>query len=393
MKILLTTDTYFPMINGVVISTYNLYRELKNRGHEVKIITLSHTEEEWVDGDVYYLRSIKINIYPDARIKFPFRNKLIKEIIKWQPDIIHSQTEFSTMIAAKHIAKELGIPQVHTYHTMYEDYLKYIFNGKIIRKGAAAKIVKFILNSMDAVIAPTEKTRTALMRYGVNSYTYVLPTGIDLSKYQKSVSEEEKHKLLLSLGLSIEDRIMVYVGRVAEEKNIDEIIDLFPEVLNKTPNARLLIVGGGPALESLKQKVRENNLSDKIVFAGMVKPEEVYKYYKLGDLFVTASTSETQGLTYLEALSTGRPVVCRYDKCIEGVVLHGENGYSYNNSMEFIEYTSRILSNEALRNKMSYSAESKAEEYSSRTFASKMLEVYERTLILSSAVEGAVRVS
>lgn len=393
MRILLTTDTYFPMVNGVVISTYNLYKELKNKGHEVKIITLSHTDEEWVDGDIYYLKSIKINVYPDARIKVPFHNKLIKEVIKWQPDIIHSQTEFSTMIAAKHIARNLDIPQIHTYHTMYEDYLKYIFKGKVIRKGAAAKIIKLILNSVDAVVAPTGKTKNALINYGVNSDMYVIPTGIDLSKYQKPVFEEEKEELLLNLGLKREDRIMVYVGRVAEEKNIGEIIDFFPEVLKKTPKAKLLIVGGGPELENLKLKAYSMNLSDKIIFTGMVKPEEVYKYYKLGHLFVTASTSETQGLTYLEALSTGCPVVCRYDKCIEKVIVQGKNGFAYTNASEFSKYASRILSDEALRSKMSKEAESKAEEYSSRTFAGKMLEAYEKTILLQASMEREVRVS
>lgn len=393
MKILLTTDTYFPMINGVVTSTNNLYKELKGKGHEVKIITLSHTDKEWVDGDIYYLKSIKINIYPDVRIKVPFRNKFIKEIIKWKPDLVHSQTEFSTMIAAKHIARVLDIPQIHTYHTMYEDYLKYIFNGKVIKKGAAARLIKLLLNSLDAVIAPTEKVRTTLMDYGVNSDIYVVPTGIDLSKYQRYVSEEEKEELLLKLGLSKEDKVMVYVGRVAEEKNIDEIIDFFPDVLNKVKNAKLLIVGGGPELENLKRKVKEKNLFSKIIFAGMVKPKEVYKYYKLGDLFVTASTSETQGLTYLEALSTGCPVICRYDKCIEGVILQGENGFCYRTALEFSEYASRVLLNKELRYKMSQAAGDKAEEYSSRTFASKILEVYNEILTLSGVIDGKVRVS
>lgn len=393
MKILLTTDTYFPMINGVVTSTNNLYKELKNKGHKVKIITLSHTDKEWVDGDIYYLKSIKVKVYPDARIKLPFHNKLIKEIIKWQPDIIHSQTEFSTMLAAKHIAKTLGIPQVHTYHTMYEDYLKYIFNGKIIRKGTASKIIRVLLNSFEGVIAPTVKTKNALLGYGVNSPIHIVPTGIDLENFQRFMSEEEKEELRLSLGLEKEDKVMVYVGRIAEEKNIDEIIELFPKVINKVSNAKLLIVGAGPKLENLKEEVRNNNLCGKVIFTGMVKPEEVYKYYKLGDLFVTASTSETQGLTYIEALSTGCPVVCRYDKCIEGVIINGENGFYYRSSLEFIEYTSKVLLNKKLKDKMRENAISKAEEYSSRTFAGKMLKVYDEILTSASNMGGEVRAS
>jgi len=270
---------------------------------------------------------------------------------------------------------------------MYEDYLKYIFNGKIIKKGAAAKITKLLLNSIDAVIAPTEKTKNTLENYGVGRSIYVIPTGIDLSKYQKSVLKEEKEELLSRLGLSKEDRIMVYIGRVAEEKNIDEVIYFFPEILKRVQNAKLLIVGGGPELENLKNKAHIDGLSDRIIFTGMVKPEEVYKYYKLGDLFVTASTSETQGLTYLEALSTGCPVVCRFDKCIENIIVQGENGFAYTDTSEFVSYVSRILCDETLRNKMSMAAKSKAEKYSSRTFAGKILKAYERTILLEASIE------
>lgn len=110
MKILITTDGYSPMINGVVTSVNNLYKELKNKGHHVKILTLSHTGYERVDGDVYSLKSIRIRVYPDARIKVSLYNKLIKEIIKWHPDIIHSQTEFSMMLVSKYISNKLNVP-------------------------------------------------------------------------------------------------------------------------------------------------------------------------------------------------------------------------------------------------------------------------------------------
>ena len=134
MKILITTDTYSPMINGVVTSVNNLYKELKHKGHKVKILTLSHTGDEKVDGDVYYLKSIRIGVYPDARIKVPLYNKLIKEVIKWKPDVIHSQTEFSMMLESKYISNKLNVPHIHTYHTMYENYLDYLLGGKLINK-------------------------------------------------------------------------------------------------------------------------------------------------------------------------------------------------------------------------------------------------------------------
>lgn len=388
MKVLITTDTYFPMINGVVISTSNLYKELKNKGHEVKIITLSHDGEERVEGDIYYLKSIKVNVYPDARIKVPFCNSLIKEVIDWKPEIIHSQTEFSTMVVAKSISKRLAIPHVHTYHTMYEDYLNYLLGGKLLNKSAAAKVTKILLNSLNGVVAPTDKTKTALRDYGVDVNIEIIPTGIDLNKFKKTVAEEEKNELLLKYGLKKDDKIMVYVGRVAEEKNIEEILELFPNTLERVPKVKFLIVGGGPYLDKLMKIVKDKNLEDNVVFTGMVKPEEVYKYYQIAHLFVTASTSETQGLTYIEALSSGCPIVCKYDKSVEGVVLQGRNGFLYKNPWEFTLFTSEILLDKDLRGELCERAKDKALEYSLGTFADNMLSLYRKSISCSYQTQG-----
>jgi len=380
MKILITTDGYSPIINGVVTSVSNLYKELKCKGHNVKILTLSHTGDEKVDGDVYYLKSIGIGVYPGARIKFPLYNKLIKEIIKWSPDVIHSQTEFSMMLVSKYISNKLNIPHIHTYHTMYENYLDYLFGGKIINKNASAKITKILLNHLDSVIAPTEKTKNTLLSYGVNKPIYVVPTGIDLSKFQQEISLEEKQKIMSKLQVNNEDRIIAYVGRIAEEKNISEILTLLPYVIKEFKDIKLLIVGGGPYLNNLKNQVEKQNIKDNVIFTGMINSEEVYKYYKMAEIFVTASTSETQGLTYIEALSSGCPVVCKYDPCIDGVIEQGKNGFSYKEKSEFTYYINKILRDTYLRDRMRKEAIIKANEYSSKTFANKVLNKYSRII-------------
>ena len=380
MKILITTDTYSPMINGVVTSVNNLYKELKHKGHKVKILTLSHTGDEKVDGDVYYLKSIRIGVYPDARIKVPLYNKLIKEVIKWKPDVIHSQTEFSMMLESKYISNKLNVPHIHTYHTMYENYLDYLLGGKIINKKISAKITKILLNSLDSVIAPTEKTKNTLLSYGVNKPVYVVPTGIDLSRFQQKISLEQKQEIMSKLQINQDDRIIAYVGRIAEEKNISEILTLLPYVIKEFKNIKLLIVGGGPYLNNLKNQVKKQNIKDNVIFTGMINSEEVYKYYKMAEIFVTASTSETQGLTYIEALSSGCPVVCKYDPCIDGVIEQGKNGFSYKEKCEFTYYINKILRDSYLRDKIRKEAIIKANEYSSNMFANKVLDKYSRII-------------
>lgn len=388
MKVLITTDTYLPMINGVVTSILNLHKQLKELGHDVRIITLSQKGYDYVDGDVYYLKSFRLHIYPDARVRRPFNSKLINEIIEWSPDIIHSQTEFTTMIDAKTIANKLKIPQIHTYHTMYEDYLQYFLKGKIINRPRAAKLIKLLLNSMDRVIAPTEKVENVLKEYGVETQVSIVPTGIDLSKFQKPFSEQERNALREKYGLNKENKVLMYLGRIAKEKNIEEIIDLFNSSCCEDDNYRLLIVGGGPYLNILKAQVKELNLQNKVVFTGMVSPDQVYKYYKIGDIFVTASTSESQGLTYIEALACGCPVLCKYDKCIDGIIIDNKTGFTYDNAEGFNNKLKLI--NRELLQKMKYNCVEKSEEYSKETFGRKVEKIYEELIYSKKYVEMVV---
>lgn len=377
MRILITTDTYSPMVNGVVTSTINLYKELKAQGHEVRILTLSSTGKSYAEEDVYYLKSIGVRVYPGARIGATIKDKFIKEIIDWKPDIVHSQTEFSTLIYARYIVKKLSIPQVHTYHTMYEDYLKYLLKGKLISKDSLRKIVKKVLNKMDMVIAPTYKVKEILLDYGIYTHISVIPSGIDVSNFTTEFNDEGKHKLKQSLGITEDKKVIVYVGRIGEEKNIEEVIENFAMLHRKFNNVKLVIVGGGPYLQVLKDVAKENNIHEHIIFTGMVKPKEVYKYYKIGDLFVTASTSETQGLTYIEALSCGIPVLCRYDQCIDEVIIDNYNGFAYFNKEEFIDKAYLILKDVELKKLLSENALSKAKEYSKETFAERVSKQYE----------------
>lgn len=380
MKILLTTDTYYPYISGVVISTHNLYKELKAMGHDVRILTLSEDGKEKIDGDIYKLKSFDLKIYPGIRLKKPFNTEVGESIINWKPDIIHSQTEFSTMINAKYIASKLKIPHIHTYHTMYEDYLDYILSGKVITPKTMARLTKLLLNTFNRVIAPTAKVEKVLRGYGVKSPISVIPTGIDLSRFQKNITEEEKFQLRAKYNIDSTDSVLVFLGRVAYEKNINEIIEMFSRLDGEINNLKLLIVGKGPYLNNLKELTKAKNLEDKVIFTGEVNPSEVYKYYKISDAFVTASTSETQGLTYIEALSSGLPVICRYDTCIEGVVETGINGFVYQNEEEFRTAVKALFSSEEYRHTIAQKAELAADKFSSRAFATKVEELYRSVL-------------
>lgn len=375
MKILITTDTYSPVINGVVVSVNHLYAELKQAGHDVRILTLSHTGNDRIEGDVYYMRSARAGVYPDARVAFPYFSKLVRAVVSWGPDIIHSQTEFSMMRASRSIAHKLNIPHVHTYHTMYENYLDYLWGG-ILSKNVSAIITKKMLNPLDGIITATNKTRKTLLGYGVRKPIHVIPTGIAIDRFRQPSAPEERQAIMAKHGIREGDRLLAFIGRIAEEKNIGELLTLLPAVIAKHRRVKLLVVGDGPYAGVLEARIRQLGLEKHVVMTGMVPPDEVRHYYKLADIFVNASTSETQGLTYIEALSSGCPVVCKYDPCIDGVIEQGFNGYAYKEPAEFAACIQAILENEGLRERMSANALSKANEYSSGVFANHVLDTY-----------------
>lgn len=228
MKILIATDLYLPLVNGVVTSVINLKKELIKRGHEVKVLTLSQKNSNNNEDDVWYLPSIGAgSVYPQARVIRTLPIRIIKEIVHWSPDIIHTQCEFSTFFIAKRISKKLNIPLIHTYHTVYEDYTHYFINSEYIGKRVVAKFSNYILSGTKAVIAPTEKVRDILEKYNVEKPIYTVPSGISIDEVSKRAPKKETDKLKKSFNIPEDKKVLLYLGRLAKEKNISELIKFY----------------------------------------------------------------------------------------------------------------------------------------------------------------------
>lgn len=379
MKILITTDWYEPAVNGVVTSIKNLSKGLQKLGHEVKILTLSQNNQSFKNGQVIYIGSLSANkIYPGARVALTYENQYIEELIKWNPDVIHSQCEFSTFRMALNISREKKIPIVHTYHTVYEDYTHYISLNKKIGRRLAAVFSKKILEHTDCVIVPTEKVCSLLNEYGVNKKICVVPTGIDLDRFNIPIDMAEKQELRKKIGIPEKNMVLIYVGRLAKEKNLEEILSFLPRL--KDDNITLLIVGDGPHRNVLEGYVDKLGIREKVFFTGMVNPHEIPLYYKIGDIFVSASNSETQGLTYIEALASGLPALCRKDPCLKNVIKDGVNGWQYETFEEFSEKLAFML-REEIYNGLSKNAKIETmKEYSSATFAERVENIYKEVI-------------
>ncbi len=378
MKILITTDLYTTSTNGVVTSVRNLWDELKRRGHDVRILTLSENLDSYKEGDVYYIKSISIEfVYPDVRMPLSYHNDLVNELIEWKPDVIHSQCEFFSFQYARRIAKLTGAPLLHTYHTLYEQYVAYVIPSRRLGKRMVQELSRIRLKHVNMIIAPTTKVEDALRQYGMDNEIQVIPSGISLEQHTGRMSEEARREKRKSLGISKDSHVILNLGRLGTEKNLQELIQFFKMALIQNPNLFFLIVGDGPDRKNLEELADELDISSKVLFTGMVQPTQVQEYYQIADVFVSASTSETQGLTYIEAIANGLPLLCRRDKCLEGVVQDGVNGYEYTSDEDFLNKLNLILNNPQWRINARLQSERIAENFGKSHFVDAMEDMYQ----------------
>lgn len=382
LKILITTDLYTTNTNGVVTSVQNLFDELTAKGHDVRILTISDTLHSHREGPVTYIRSVSLEkVYPNVRMPVSYRHELIRDIIDWKPDVVHSQCEFFSYQFASRISKITGAPIVHTYHTLYEQY---VTSYLVPSRRFSDALVKFLsrkrLKKVSALIAPTQKVENTLQGYGLHSNIAIVPSGISLEQHQQRMDSMTRLEKRRALGLQDDDLVLLNLGRLGGEKNLGELIELFAEARKENENLKFLIVGDGPAREDLEKQAKRLGVSDHVIFTGMVPPSQVQDYYQLGDLFVSASTSETQGLTYIEAAANGLPLLCRQDDCLADVLQEGENGYEYTSAEEFLRAIDTVMDDPEWRAAAARRSEQIAASFDKKSFADAVEAIYESVL-------------
>ncbi len=389
MRIGIFTDAYYPQISGVVTSVITLRCELQKLGHEVFIITVSAPKEKInknleIEQNVIRIPSVPYKKWKELRIASPFYVGLGKKIKDLNLDIIHTQTEFTVGTIGKKFARKLDIPLVHTYHTMYVDYVHYIYafeKGKNIVQDLVKTICKTFLNSCDAIIAPTKKTETALLSYGVKRKIFVLPTGIDINhfgsvslKYNiiKSIKEEFK--------IDPKAKILLFLGRLSEEKSLDFIIKVFPDLLKKQDNIVLLIVGDGPDKDKMQDLSSTLLDENKIIFTGAIPYSDVPYYYSMADVFVNASKTETQGLTIMEAMAAKLPIVIYNDENISEHIEDGVSGRLFDNEEDFINKVISALNDKKLNEELIDNGCDVVNSLSKENFAINAVQIYEELI-------------
>lgn len=382
MRIGIFTDTYPPYINGVSTSVSMLENALRKKGHQVYIVTVNTENMRYkYENDEHIIRipGVPIGIY-DYRLTGVYPLKAINKIRKWNLDVIHSHTEFGVGTFARIIAKQYNIPLVHTYHTMYEDYVHYITKGYF--NNTSKKIVEYLTNfycnqTATELIVPTKKTYDLFKeKYKYTRNVHIIPTGIEVEKFYKENTDPEKlEEIRKKHGLNKGDFVILYVGRLGQEKSVDVLIESHQE-LAREYKAKLLIVGDGPDMDTYKNLVHKLKIDDNVIFTGKVPWTEVTLYYQIADIFATASKSETQGLTVIEAMAASLPVVAVDDESFRNVIIDGLNGHLFDTKKEYKKYVKSFIDEPSKLQQFSKQARINADTYSSKYFAERVLDVY-----------------
>ena len=387
MRIGIFTDTFTPEINGVATSCSLLFEVLKNNGHEVFVFTTGDKTYYDEKEHIYRIKGVTLKRIYNYKLVFPFSIKIHKFIKSLNLDVIHANTEYGVGLIGFNAAKRYKIPLVYTFHTMIEYYTYYITHGFLdnIAKDIVRKLIKKYVYNSDETIVPSEATKKYFKLINSRKYINVVPTGLSLDTFIKNAlaHKENKENLKKTIQIPSNFKVFLIIGRISKEKNFDETLAYINSFIKKYnyEKVKVLVVGDGPHLEELKKECDNLNMNQYVSFLGKVPHEEVSKYYAISDVFINSSITETQGLTYLEALASNTIVLARKADFLEGVIIDNESGFIYKDENDFIKHLVTILNlSNSDKERINNNTKKILDKYSISSFYNNILRVYNRAI-------------
>ncbi len=359
MKIAFFTDSYLPNVDGVVTSICNYRSQLEKLGHEVYIFSpgTKQQKEGNTDSRVHYFTSTAFKPYPDYRIALFNFLAPVKMVKEYGIDIIHSHGIATTGLAAIRSSQKLGIPALATFHTLVPNASHYITSNQQLQNivhGVAWKYLTWYYSHYKKILAPSAFAKKLLEERGIKNVS-IQPSGINYGKY-RAVFGTEDAEARKYLKLKKKDRMIIFVGRIALEKNLEDLIGVAPTLVNKIPDLRIVLVGKGPALEHYKQLAKKTGLEQHFIFTGYLDDDLLVKLYPAADAFIFPSRFDTQGLAVVEALAAGVPAIVKSGSAVSEYIEEGKNGYLYSDGFELVEKIVSVVSES--KNMRSYASNS-----------------------------------
>lgn len=385
MTIALFSDSYLPTKSGVVTVVLQLREQLIKLGHKVLLITVETTEDFHSDDPlVYQVHSKPLGMGTDQFISLPFIPNLVKFLKKNNVELIHCHTEFGIGNAAVICAKTLKIPAICTTHTMWTEFYKhYIPMAKFISPNVIQKTMKIFYKRFNALIAVSSKARnlTKSKKMLPKMPSVIIPNAIDDSKFvQKHLTAQEKQEIRSKYGINNTDVLLLFLGRIAEEKRVFELLTICKNVVKKCGNCKVMFVGNGPAYIGMTNICTKEISEGKIIFTGFVEWEKVHNFYESADIFITASLSEMHSMTILEAELSSLPIVTRKDDSYIDSIFDNENGYLCNTDEEMEEKIIQLISDEVKRKKFGKKSLEITKNFTIEKYMQRTLFVYDEVI-------------
>jgi len=375
MRIALFTECYHPIVNGVVVSVVTFTRQLVKLGHQVDIYAPAFPGHRDTEPNVFRMPSISPPTHPRYPLALPWSSLLLRRVIgSRRPDIIHAQHPFSTGREARRWARRLRCPFVFTYHTLIREYAHYVPLPRPLVRAMAVRISRNFSNSADCVVVPTRATADILRSYGVRRRIEPIPTGVDFDLLHATVRQPARGRFGIPAGVPV----IAFSGRIAREKSVDVLIEAFHLVSQRRPEARLLLIGGGPWQGHCERLAASLGLRDRTVFTGYLSRPQVFDCLSESDAFAFPSLTDTQGVVVLEAMALGCPPVAVRSGAVEDVIEDEVNGLIVEPSAHGLaEGIMRVLESDGFRRALAGKARARAEEFSSGRMAARLSQVYE----------------
>jgi 1,2-diacylglycerol 3-alpha-glucosyltransferase len=401
LKIVYATDNYWPRVSGMAVSIDTFRHELARLGHEV------HVFVPWYPGaleltrkagrrNVHRLRSFPVPFSSEDRLPWPKeRKRIFARLDALRPDLIHVQTEFTMGRLASRYAITRGLPLVISSHTYFEQYFRHYvpFFPQWFISWATRWYSRDFFNKAHALVVPSEHMRGVLVRYGVTSPMAIIPTGFEYERFAGIDRERERqNSFLFEQYPQLKGRkIVLTVCRLGKEKNVDFLVEVFARFAADVPDAIWLLVGDGPYREGLLSSLRKKGLEQRVVMTGYVPRERIKHVFALGDVFIFASKTESQGLVTVEAMSCGLPVVALGEMGTRDVMAGDNGGFMMGDDVTWFATCVRdLLSNQVLHQQKSQEALQYSQRWSARALAEKMLRLYELAIEHKDAVPSHV---
>jgi len=379
LRIAIFSDSVLPVLNGVSVSVDALVRALRNQGHSVHVFAPRYPNYQEPDPNTYRLRALQTPWAKDFPIAHPPFLRALHRFRKHEFDIIHTHTIGILGFLGLRWAESHEIPIISTYHTLYDRYAHYVtFIPKRYVRFKIAKHTNFYYNSVDHVITPSEASLRWLRRHSVRTPVTIIPTG---SRPRKFYDRSEVRE---ALGIPPDQRVMLWVGRLAIEKNMETLFDMAAVAFSRDPRLRLWIVGDGPYRAECQALARRHRIGDRVSFVGFVPHDEVARYYWAADIFVFSSMTETQGLVVQEAMTYGLPAVCVGGGGASASITDGVNGFIVRNEpYGFATTVLNVLDDDEMYARLSEEAAKSVRMHGTEEMCERVVEVYREVLATS----------